>query len=741
MDDVVHWFSHHGYTRLTICNHIKALTRLVRWLQRLRGPDLKGLTQSDLSSAYDWFRKREPGVAGTTRALEKFFRERQFIPEGKTPPLPASERELEDHGTYLREACGLTTTTIQGHQSRLRFFLRFLKFDEHASVIRTLRMDQIEVFLRKAARTNNRFSLQHVVASLRGFLRRKHVQGVLKRPLHQHIDTPRTYRLEQLPRSLPWEQVVALLRSIDRSRPDGLRDFTLLYLAAAYGLRSSELVRLTLDDINWRAGVLHVSQSKTRQTLQLPLTEEAGGVLARYLKNGRPQSEHRQLFLRRRAPTGPLAHTAVHDILEYRIRRSGLELPLLGTHVLRHSFAVHLLRRGVPMRQIGEALGHRDCQSTAVYLRLAVDDLRDVGLPVPDSGRPALLDPAGWTQKLPKARTEKRRPRLTRSGFGSGLAASLRNYLAIRRALGRHFVVEENILRRWDDFLQQQFRQDREVRAEMFHAWSQTMPHLTANIRRKHLQVVRNFLLFHARNHAKTYLPDPTTFPKPCVHQRPRLVSPTEMARVLATAKRLPPSPANPLRAQTIQLALTLLFCCGLRRGELLRLRLRHFDATEEVLRIEETKFNKSRLVPLTPSVARELRRYIELRRWRRLPADADSPLIWSRRRPASADGYCAPALAGNWQQLCLAAGVLDGRGRPPRLHDLRHSFAVATLHRWYRQGVDVQTKLPHLATYLGHVCPVSTHHYLHLTPALREAASQRFHRYALEIFGHGGGK
>ncbi|MBU6402409.1 MAG: tyrosine-type recombinase/integrase [Verrucomicrobia bacterium] len=735
------WLSHHGYTQLTIRNHIKGLTRLIRCLQRRHGPHLKGLTQSDLSSAYDWFRRREPGVAGTTRALGRFFRERQFIPEGKTPPLPASERELEDHGTYLRETRGLTAATIQGHQSRLRFFLRFLKFDERVSVIRTLRIDHIEAFLRKAAKTNNRFSLQHVVASLRGFLQRKHAHGVLKRPLHQHIDTPRTYRLEQLPRSLPWEQVVALLRSIDRSRPDGLRDFTLLYLAARYGLRSGELVRLTLEDIDWRAGILRVPQSKTRQTLQLPLTQEAGAVLARYLKNGRPKSEHRQLFLRRRAPAGSLAHTAVHDILEYRIRRSGLELPVQGTHVLRHSFAVHLLRRGVPIRQIGEALGHRDCQSTAVYLRLAVDDLRTVGLPVPSSGKPASLNPAGWKQKLPKVRTEKRRPRLTRSGFGSGLAASLRNYLAIRRALGRRFVLEENILRGWDDFLQYQFRRDREVHAEMFHAWARTMPHLTANVRRQHLRVVRNFLLFHARNHPKTYLPDLTTFPKPCAYQQPRLVSPAEMARVLATAKRLPPSPANPLRAQTIHLALACLFCCGLRRGELLRLRLRHFHASEEVLRIEETKFHKSRLVPLTPSVAQELRHYVELRRRRRLPTDPDSPLIWSRRRPAPADGYCAEALAHNWRQLCLAVGVVDGRGRPPRLHDLRHSFAVAALHRWYRQGVDVHTKLPHLATYLGHVCPVSTHHYLHLTPALREAASQRFHRYALEIFGHGGGK
>jgi len=211
------------------------------------------------------------------------------------------------------------------------------------------------------------------------------------------------------------------------------------------------------------------------------------------------------------------------------------------------------------------------------------------------------------------------------------------------------------------------------------------------------------------------------------------------MARLLATANHLPASSANPLRAKTIHLALGLLFCCGLRRGELLRLHLRHFDSTEDVLRIEETKFHKSRLVPLHRSVAQELRNYVALRRRHRLPVQPESRLLYSQRRPAPDDSYCAEALTGNWQYLCVAAGVLDDRGRPPRIHDLRHSFAVAALHRWYRQGVEVQAKLPHLATYLGHVCAASTHHYLHLTPDLRNAASQRFHQFALNIFGHGG--
>ena len=740
MDDFVNWLQSHGYARSSICNNIHGVVRLSRWLKR--HPDwLINPNQNHLRLASDYFHKRKYHVATAIHVVRRFLRERAIIPEGTIAPKLPSEQELEAFGVYLQEVRGLATSTISEHQNQLRFFLRFLKFDENPLTIRTLRPDQVDNFLRKAAKTNNRFSLQHVVASVRGFLKHLHAQGVLKQALHQQLDTPRTYRLEQLPRALPWEQVVSLLRSIDRSQPDGLRDFTMLYLAARYGLRSGELVRLTLDHIDWRARTLQVPQTKTKQTLLLPLTEEAGAVLAHYLKAGRPGSEHRQLFVRRRAPAGPLAHTAVHDILAHRIRHSGLALPPIGTHVLRHSFAVHLLRRGVPMNDIGDVLGHRNCESTVVYLRLAVDDLREVGLPVPSTDQASPLDPSGWKRKLPRLGRPKRRPPLAKVDFGSGFAGSLRVYLANRRALGRRFAIEEGILRRWDDFLKQEFPRSHDVLPEMFHSWAKSMPNLTAFVRRNHLRLVRNFLLFHARTHPNTYVPDPATFPRSSSHQAPRLVTSTEMARILATAQQLPASYSNPLRAETIHLALVLLFCCGLRRGELLRLTLRHFDSTENLVRIQDTKFHKSRLVPLSRSVAQELRDYMELRRQHLLPVDPDSPIIWSNRRPAPADYYCAVALTANWQQLCLATGVVDGRGRPPRLHDLRHSFAMAALHRWYRQGVEVQAKLPHLATYMGHVCSASTHHYLHLTPDIGRAASQRFHQYAAEIFGHGGGK
>ncbi len=264
----------------------------------------------------------------------------------------------------------------------------------------------------------------------------------------------------------------------------------------------------------------------------------------------------------------------------------------------------------------------------------------------------------------------------------------------------------------------------------MFHAWVQTMPTLTPTVRRQRMRTVRNFLLFYARRHPRTHIPDLWTFPRPSPHQPPRLVAAKEMARILATAALLPPSHQNPMRAETVRLALVLLFCCGLRRGELLRLRIRDFDPQENIIRVEATKFHKSRLVPLPESVASEVGHYLTLRRRKRRMAEPDAPLLWSNNPVTSRKTYSTTALADNWRLLCIAAGVLDERGRPPRLHDLRHSFAVAALSRWYEQGADVHNKLPYLATYLGHVSPVSTHYYLHLSSGLSHAASRRFHQY-----------
>ena len=321
------------YSDSTLDSHLAGLGKVVVWLGRRRIRKLAQLTQKDLQAAQDHFLPSQRKASSVITVLKRFLSARQLVSPGNWPLPTPVEVEVERFGAYLRETRGAAEMTISCRSLYLRAFLRFLRFDDKPIALQQLELRQVEAFLRKAAQTNNRCSMQQVVATVRAYLKERHAQGVLARPLHQQIDTPRVYRGERLPRALPWPQIQALIQSIDRSDPIGRRDFTLLYLAAAYGLRSGELVRLTLDNLDWVNRVLRVRQAKTRQLLQLPLTDETANMLIEYLRKARSESERRELFLHSRAPLIPLAPTSVNAALERRIRQSGLNLPQFSPHV------------------------------------------------------------------------------------------------------------------------------------------------------------------------------------------------------------------------------------------------------------------------------------------------------------------------------------------------------------------------------------------------------------------------
>jgi integrase len=214
------------------------------------------------------------------------------------------------------------------------------------------------------------------------------------------------------------------------------------------------------------------------------------------------------------------------------------------------------------------------------------------------------------------------------------------------------------------------------------------------------------------------------------------------MALLMKAAMNLPRWRFCPFRPETVRIALLLLFTTGLRRRELLRLTLDDVDLREETITIRETKFHKSRVIPLSSSVAGELKAYLDLRERNRLFLYPGSPVVISGYQTTEGPGYTGTGLRSNWVELCTSLNILTPRGRPPRLHDIRHSFAVNSLLRWYRNNDDVQAKLPLLATYMGHVSAVSTYHYLTFVNELRSEASELFRRrFGEAIKTHGGAK
>ena len=377
------WLEGQGYTWSTRRLMFRTLSRVDCHFSQRALHKLDELSQQDLDGCWKTFHRCRPTEAGTVRVLGRFLQARGLLRPALLPEPSRIDRRLHVYLEYLTDVRGFGASTLNSHQRTVREFLAFLDYEARPERLTSLCVEEIERFLQVTSQRLSRATLQHVVAALRGWLRFLVVQGTLPPGLEEQIDTPRCYRLENLPRFLPWETVEALLQSIDQTSPMGLRDYAIFFLMATYGLRNSEIVGLTLDDVDWRGRILQVQQFKTSAALTLPLTHGAAGVLFRYLKRARPVSSHRQLFLRVRAPAGPLKPTGVAEAFQRCARLSGLSIPFQGAHCLRHSYAIHLLGCGTSLKSIGDLLGHRNAESTAVYLRLATEDLRQVALAVP----------------------------------------------------------------------------------------------------------------------------------------------------------------------------------------------------------------------------------------------------------------------------------------------------------------------------------------------------------------------
>jgi integrase/recombinase XerD len=306
--------------------------------------------------------------------------------------------------------------------------------------------------------------------------------------------------------------------------------------------------------------------------------------------------------------------------------------------------------------------------------------------------------------------------------FSSVLATTIRDYLTLKRALGRQYNSEEWVLSRLDRFLAER---DADLTQEMFANWSLTLQNLASGVRRAHMRDVRNLCIYRQRREPRCFVPDERLFPP--LHQkvRPHIFTDAQMSQLLAIARTLTRTSNSPLCPENMRLAIVLLYTTGLRRGELTRLTVGDYNRQERLLTIRESKFHKSRLLPLSVDAAREIDHLLEIRRQQRFPVVADSPLLWHRSR-----GYTGMGIGETMRRLFRRAGIRTVTGRLPRTHDFRHGFALAVLLRWYRAGVDVQTKLPSLATYMGHVSIASTAYYLQFVESLAAAASARFAKH-----------
>jgi site-specific recombinase XerD len=337
VDDFALWLSKNDYRLEAIRVMLRPLGQADQWLQSHGIHALPELDALLLEACWSQFHRRNSHLSGVIRALARYLAsEGRLCPPPPQPPTP-SQRLLAAYRDHLDHVRRLAPRTIEEHLRSAGGFLNHLDYDTQPTCLADLQARQVETFVCRSATRLSRGAQQHLVAHLRSLLRFLVTQGQCPSGLDTTIDTPRLYHLEQLPRALPWDRVEALLQAIDRHTPTGLRDYTMLLLIAAYGLRVSEIVALTLDDIHWRQGWLQVPRGKTQNSLHLPLTDKVAEALIHYLRQARPHPvPYRALFLRSQNPIRPLSRTAVSGVFRRWAKRSGVTVPFYGAHCLRH---------------------------------------------------------------------------------------------------------------------------------------------------------------------------------------------------------------------------------------------------------------------------------------------------------------------------------------------------------------------------------------------------------------------
>lgn len=372
-----------GYKRSVLQIYVRAIAHLSRWLARHR-LGARDLSRERLNA---FVRRRSRRSIGTP--VRVFFGHLLAARLGGSPgrsPSPTRRDRLErDFAEYLRRERRLADATVHNQVLVVRRFLSALEATR-ASRLDRVTPGHVTEFVLAEARGGRARSARVTTSSLRSFLRFLRWRGVIAADLASCVPTVPSWRLQGIPQALTDAEVERLLQGCDRRTAVGRRDRAILLLLVRLGLRAREAAMLTLDDIDWVAGEL-VVHGKGGRCDRLPLPRDVGAALADYVRRGRPPCATRRVFVRVRAPhQGFDTYNGVSDTVRRAVARAGLEPPHHGAHLLRHSAATQMLRRGASLDEIAQVLRHCRRETTTIYTKVDMSALRSVARPWPETG-------------------------------------------------------------------------------------------------------------------------------------------------------------------------------------------------------------------------------------------------------------------------------------------------------------------------------------------------------------------
>lgn len=382
---LAHW-AERGATWTTLRSTASCLLLVI---DQLKLSEMRTITSIEMEAAAERWAQYQAGLRGVEDGLlpwSKYY----FIKHGtrwldflgclETTALPPHHfaQFISEFVDFCREERGLSPTTIFNRRWLLQTYLDQLH-DRQLSLsdLTIAHIDEISLHHLNQAKYS-RMTVRGYASILRTFFRYAEQRGWCRCGLADAIKAPRLYKHETLPFSPTWEDVQRLIATASGSCPKAIRDRAILLLLAVYGLRAGEVGQLQLDDIDWKQELLNIRRVKQGPVQQLPLSHTVGEAILRYLREVRPRSAFREVFLTLRAPIGPLTSPTISQMVIGRWRLLDVKLEHYGPHSLRHACATKLINEGISLKEIGDQLGHRNLDTTRIYAKVDLCRLREV---------------------------------------------------------------------------------------------------------------------------------------------------------------------------------------------------------------------------------------------------------------------------------------------------------------------------------------------------------------------------
>jgi integrase/recombinase XerD len=387
----VEWLEAHGYTRATVVGRVPLLFQFADFAQK------SGCTDIGSAAAYvevfvcEWLSQHGAGLK-TSASLrkQKIYAESvvlqmlRLVCEGTVKrnrhcqafPLRSEAPGFVD---YLRSERGLNEITIYAYRNHLKEFADYLHQAGVASLSELSPALLASFIVDRAPRMAPR-TRRDLCGHLRVFLRFCHREAITKRDLSGAVGMSQVYRLNDVPRSITWDEVRRMLEAVERRTIRGRRDYAILLLLVTYGLRANEVAKLTLDDIDWQRERLQVLSRKAGHSTAYPLAGVVAEALIDYIKRGRPETSDRHLFFRAMAPQAPISSAAVSSSVALYLQKACIKVHKGGSHTLRHTCVQRLIDAEFSLKTIGDYVGHSSSQSTRVYTKVAIASLREVAM-------------------------------------------------------------------------------------------------------------------------------------------------------------------------------------------------------------------------------------------------------------------------------------------------------------------------------------------------------------------------